>query len=110
MPVPQYSPQETARRGKEWYERSVRAQVEEGNFGKVLVIDVETGEYELGDGHLTVARRAFSKKPEAQLYALRIGFPALSKRARSSLMGLLLEHLMTLPVRDGATVTIRALP
>ena len=40
---PRYSKAEFARRGDELYESQVRAQAEEGNHGKVMAIDIETG-------------------------------------------------------------------
>ena len=40
---PCYSDEEFARRGTDIYERQVRAQVEEGNMGKIVAIDIETG-------------------------------------------------------------------
>ena len=38
-----YSKEEFARRGKEIYSTQVRPQVEEGNHGKIVAIDIETG-------------------------------------------------------------------
>jgi predicted aspartyl protease len=58
MGHPRYSKDEIVRRGKEWYEREIRAKVEEGNKGKILVIDIETGEYEMDDDHLAANQRA----------------------------------------------------
>ncbi|MDY6786151.1 MAG: hypothetical protein SW833_26995, partial [Cyanobacteriota bacterium] len=41
-----WSVEEVARRAKEFYENSIRQQVEFGdNIGKMIVIDSETGEY-----------------------------------------------------------------
>jgi hypothetical protein len=40
---PRYSKEEFARRGNEIYESQMRQQVEEGNYGKIVVIDIETG-------------------------------------------------------------------
>ncbi|MDB9420206.1 hypothetical protein PN467_06645 [Microcystis aeruginosa CS-563/04] len=38
-----YSKEEIARRGQELYESGIRQQVEAGNEGKILAIDIETG-------------------------------------------------------------------
>lgn len=46
---PGYSDEEFARRGKELYEKNIRPQVEAGNKGKIVAIDIETGEFELAD-------------------------------------------------------------
>jgi hypothetical protein len=46
---PRYSKEEFARRGDAIYESQVRQQVEEGNHGKIVAIDIETGAFELAD-------------------------------------------------------------
>jgi hypothetical protein len=43
-PSPRYSRDEFSRRGHELYEH-IRPQVEEGNRGKVVAIDIESGAY-----------------------------------------------------------------
>ena len=40
---PRYSAAETARRGDEIYERTIRAQVEATHYGKVVAIDMRVG-------------------------------------------------------------------
>ena len=42
-------------RGKALYEQQIRGEVEADNLGKVLVINVETGEYEIDANHLTAS-------------------------------------------------------
>ena len=79
MSHPPYSAEEIARRGEALYEREIRPQVEADNRGKILVVDIETGEYEIDADHLTAVRRARVKNPDAVLYALRIGYPALAR-------------------------------
>ena len=44
-----YSKEEFARRGNEIYHTQVRPQVEEGNHGKIVAIDIETGAFEVAD-------------------------------------------------------------
>ena len=74
------SPREVVRRGKEWYENEIRAEVdEEKDWGKPLVIDINTGHYEIDEDELAAARRAFARNPDAELYFMRIGFPAFGK-------------------------------
>ena len=52
---PRYSKEEFARRGQAIYEQGVRPQVEEGNSGRIVAIDIETGEFEVGNDALTVS-------------------------------------------------------
>ena len=48
---PRYSKEEFARRGDEIYERDLRPHVEAGNEGKFIVIDIDTGAYEIDADH-----------------------------------------------------------
>jgi hypothetical protein len=79
MGQPHYSAEETVRRGEELYEQHIRAQVEAGNIGKYIVINIDTGDYEIGDDYMSLSRRALAKHPDAALCALRIGYPALGR-------------------------------
>ena len=79
MPHPRYSSEEIVQRGKALYESELRSKVEAANKGKILVIDIETGEYEIDDDHLVAAERALARRPEAALFAMRIGYPSLGR-------------------------------
>ena len=72
------SSEEIARRGEEIYERKLRASVEtDENIGKLLSIDVETGDYEIGrDTDVEAPLRLHAKHPGAAVYTLRIGYNA----------------------------------
>jgi len=74
-----YSKEEIARRGQEWYEREIHPKVEASSRGKILVIDNETGAYEIDDDHVAANHRARAKHPDAVLYGMRIGYPTLGK-------------------------------
>ena len=77
--MPSLSPEEIAFRGEKIYQ-DLRPLLEKDNIGKVLVIDIETGRYELDTDHHLAVQRAQAYHPQALLYGLRIGYPALSKR------------------------------
>ena len=68
-----YSKEEFARRGSEIYERQVRPKVEEGNKGKIVAIDIETGAFEVSEDTLTASDRLLARYPEAQIWFVRIG-------------------------------------
>jgi hypothetical protein len=79
MGHPRYATEEIVRRGQELYDQQIRRTVEqEENIGKILVVDIETGDYEIDEDHLTAIDRALAKHPDAALYSLRIGYPALA--------------------------------
>lgn len=71
------SDDEIVRRGREWYEKELRAKVEPRHRGEFLVIDVETGEYEIGRDDLEVSMRAKERFADRPLYAMRVGHRAL---------------------------------
>ena len=76
MPYMNYSPDEVAARGEAIYEQHLRASVEAQYRAKFLVLDIETGEYEIDTDDLAATKRALAKRPDAVLYGLRIGYPA----------------------------------
>ncbi len=73
MSHPRYTSEEIVARGEAWYNRQIRAEIETGNEGKILVLDVETGAYEVDEDEMAAVRRAKAKNPDAVLYLLRIG-------------------------------------
>jgi hypothetical protein len=67
--------EDVARLGKDLYQQSIRAQVETPeNIGKMVIIDVETGDYEIDELGLESSRRLRAKHPDAALYGIRIGY------------------------------------
>jgi len=76
MPALQDTGDEVVRRGQEIYERDIRSKVEAGNQGKFLVINIETGEYEMDADDLAAAKRAKARFGNAALFTMRIGHPA----------------------------------
>ncbi len=72
------SSEEVAERGEALYER-LKPQIEPGNLGRYLVVDVDTGDYDLGDDYILPTERLLVKRPDAPLYALRIGYRAVGR-------------------------------
>lgn len=70
---PRYSKEEFAQRGEALYERDIRSQVEVGNEGKFVAIDIDTGAYEVDTDELAASDRLISRLPEAQVWLKRIG-------------------------------------
>lgn len=78
MSYPKLSGEEITRRGKELYKNAIRAQVETvENVGKIISINVETGEYEIDDDLLVASRRLQARQADAPIWAERIGFNAV---------------------------------
>jgi hypothetical protein len=78
MPHPRYSSEEVGRIGHQLYENSIRAKVEtEENIGKIISIDIETGDYEIGDDVIETAERLLARNPDAAIWGERIGYNAV---------------------------------
>lgn len=82
---PRYSKKEFARRGKEIYEDSVRSQVEKGNTGKIVAIDIETGAFEMADDLIEASEKLEARLPDAQTWFVRIGHQAVERFGARSL-------------------------
>jgi peptide subunit release factor RF-3 len=72
-----YSKEEMARRGQEHYESGIRQQVEAGNEGKIVAIDIETGAFEVGETVMAATNPLFERQPDAQPWTIRIGHRAV---------------------------------
>ncbi len=70
---PRLRKEEFAQRGDHLYETQVRPQVEAGNKGKIVAIDIETGAFEVADDIVNAEERLFEQYPDAQPWVIRIG-------------------------------------
>ena len=87
MGHPRYTKEQIAMRGKAIYEQEIRAQLEPRRNGQYLVINVETGEYEIDEDERTVSQRAYARHPGAPLYGMRIGCEAWGRIGWRGLTG-----------------------
>ena len=76
---PRYSKEEFAHRGQALYEKCVRPRVERGNRGRVVAIDIETGEFEVGDDALAASGQLLARCPDAQPWCVRVGGRAVHR-------------------------------
>ena len=78
MSHPTLSPEEIAQRGKEIYQQRICNHIETAeNIGKIIAIDLNTGEYEIDQDMLTACHRLKAKQPNAINWAERIGYDAV---------------------------------
>lgn len=69
------SREEVAHRANLLYEETIREQVEqEENIGKMVIIDIETGEYAIDVTGLKSAMTLRVKNPNARLFGIKIGY------------------------------------
>jgi hypothetical protein len=81
---PRYSKEEFAQRGDALYESQIRSQVEAGNHGKIVAIDIETGAFEVADDILPATDRLFDRFPDAQPWIVRIGHRVVHGASKKS--------------------------
>ena len=60
-------------------QQQVRPQVEAGNHGRIVALDVDTGAFEVAEDTLTASRRLLALHPDAQIWCVRIGHPAVHR-------------------------------
>ena len=64
-------------RGQEIYDRLRTLLETEENIGRIVSIDVESGDYEIGDDLVAAGRRLQQRRPDARMYGKRIGYNAV---------------------------------
>jgi hypothetical protein len=82
---PRYSKEEFAQRGNALYESQIRSQVEEGNDGRIVAIDIETGIFEVADDTIAATDRLYERVPDAQPWVIRIGHRTVYRFGSQSL-------------------------
>ncbi len=82
---PRYSKEEYARRGTELYECNIRHLVETHHKGEIVAINIENGEYAIGEDILSAAQPLFDKDADAQVWSVRVGYHTLSRIASHSM-------------------------
>ena len=74
------SSEEVANRAKELYDNGIREQVEtEENIGKMVIIDIETGEYAIDETGRESANYLRNKNRFARLFGIRIGYTGFTE-------------------------------
>ncbi len=69
------SHEEVAKIAELMYSESIRQKVEsKENIGKMVIIDIESGDYEVDKNGLHAANRLSEKYPDVRLYGIRIGY------------------------------------
>jgi len=70
---PRYSKEEFAQRGDLIYQTQIRPQVELDNHGKIVAIDLETGDFEIDASEIAACDRLEARHRDAQIWIVRVG-------------------------------------
>lgn len=76
---PRYPKSEFVRRGQARYDEHIRAQVEPAENGRIVAIDIESGDYSIADDVLKACEPLIAKNPDAQLWTVRVGHRAVHR-------------------------------
>jgi hypothetical protein len=66
---------EHAERAKVIYAESIRARVEPARVGDFVVVDLESGDFEVDSEKLAALDRLRARRPDAKPFLLRAGYP-----------------------------------
>ena len=69
-----YSREEIAQRANEIYQRDIRSKVMPQDKGKFLVLDIDSGDYEIDSDDLSAEEILRARRPDGVLFGLRIGY------------------------------------
>jgi hypothetical protein len=79
MAQTEYTLEEIARRAQEIYQRDIRDRVMPQHKGKFLVVDIESGDYEIGTDDLQAEDALRARRPEGVFFLLRVGYTGVYK-------------------------------
>ena len=63
--------------GDEIYQRDIRQKVEDAYHGKIVAIDVDSGDYAIGDTVSAASKRLRKRLPDADVWSVRVGYRTL---------------------------------
>jgi hypothetical protein len=67
--------EKVAKRAEALYDERIRQEVEqEENIGKMVIIDIETGDYQVDKTGLEAAKYLRAKNPNGRFFGIRIGY------------------------------------
>jgi len=74
MSQTKYTPEEIGRIGTEIYRQQLRSQVMPHAKGKFLILDIESGDYEIDADDTSAEERLRARRPAGVFFGLRIGY------------------------------------
>ena len=63
--------------GDEIYETNIKRQVEDAHHGKIVAIDVNSGDYAIADTVSAASKRLRKRSPDADVWSVRVGYRTL---------------------------------
>ena len=72
---PRYSKDQFARKAEEIFERDIQPNLSGHGDEEFVLIDIETGDYEIGADELAASDRLQARRADAQIWVRRVGSP-----------------------------------
>ena len=72
-----YTTEEIDALGKAIYRDHIKELVKDTHKGKLVIIDVKSGDYEIDEDDITAVLRLRERQPDAITYAVRVGYRAV---------------------------------
>ena len=76
MPGNDYQLAEIGERGEKIYREQIKSQLSPSEKGKFVIIDIESGDYEIAADIITAADRLQERRPDAVKYGVKVGYKA----------------------------------
>ena len=73
--------------GKSIYEKDILPRMTDADKGKMVVIDVYSGDYEIDRNSLSARDRLIERRPDAILYTGRVGYPTAHRMPGIRIVG-----------------------
>ena len=83
-----YSKEEFVRRGEEIFEQQIRSKVEGEDPRSFVLVDIETGDFEVDADEMAASSRLLARRPEAQVWMRRVGSQVSRRLGRRRSEGL----------------------
>ena len=74
-----------ARLGRAMYAKQIRRKVAREKKGRVVALDVYSGEYEVADDVLQATGQLLARCPDAEIWLARVGLPTLAMMRRHAI-------------------------
>ncbi len=75
-----HDPKEARARAEAIYRNKVLEQINEtAELGKTVVIDIDTGDYEIDADDVVATQRLIKRRPNVFTYAFRVGYRAMGR-------------------------------
>lgn len=80
MDIHHVSINKLASKGKEIYTTKLKALLEPKDLGKIVAIEIESGDYFVGETVAEATQKAKERYPDCVFHFIKIGYPVVHKR------------------------------